>query len=159
MGSMKKIQEETMITIGELSPEVKARVVTLLDSDAIRGVMNAKTLRVVATGLAFQNLNKKYNGVFGNGIKKGTSSLLTNEQVLELDADRQENFVEYLTLARDIYTEAIISDSFTELLKTTSSPDATGNDLDIEAAADNVVPGTQASTSDVCPICNTVHED
>lgn len=159
-----------MITIGEISPGVKNRVVELFDNDAQRGVMNPKTLRVVVTGLALQALNKKYNGAFGDGISGANpEDLFTDEQALELVTDRQENLRGYLQLARDIYVEATIRDvtsTFGEevgklatealnSLRVTSSPDATGNDLDVEAAADSVVPGTPGK---VCPICQTVHD-
>lgn len=152
-----------MITISEVSPEVKSRVVALMDRDVTRGVLDPDTLRTVVTGLALQTLNKKYNGALGDGIKTNASDLISDAQTLELIAERTDKLRDYLQLARDIYVEATLADvekAFgpeigklaTSVLNAkagiTSAPDATGNSLDVEAAADSI-----------CPICNTVHEN
>jgi hypothetical protein len=152
-------KERNMITIGEVSPEVKSRVVALFDRDVLLGVVDPHTIRTIVTGLALQTLNQKYNGAFGNGITRNASDYLTNEQALELVVERGKNLKGYVTLARDIFIEATINDvtstfgaeageAAAKVFSTgTSSPDATGNDLDIvEAAADGA-----------CPNCGEIH--
>jgi hypothetical protein len=141
-----------MIKVEEVSPEVKSKVVRLFDREATLGVVSSRTLRLVATGLAAENL-KLYSTPVDN---------LTVDQLTELHEERTVNFREYLQLARDIYLEATVADIKSTLgedvanfilrafgtTTPTSTPDATGNDQEVKQA---VKPNCGIAN---CPICN-----
>jgi len=142
-----------MIKIEDVSSEVKNKVVRLFDRDAALGVVNSRTLRLVATGLAAENLK----------LYSIPADDLTVDQLTELATERRTNFKEYLQLARDIYLEATVADIkstfgetaaavvskiFTVTPSSTSTPDATGNDQEVKQA---VKPNCGIAN---CPICN-----
>lgn len=131
---------DEVITVAQVTPEVKQRVIAILDTG-----ISPRAIRIASTGVAFE------------GFKKANPELVveTREQRLQnqqaISNYVRANRAHYVAVVLEIYANSIIEEVVDEIFGSQSSPDGTGNSLDLEQQTDYAVPGA------VCPICKEVH--